>query len=120
MTGPTLVLPWPPSINRYYRRVGERTLISRQGRAYRANVNASVIEQGSPKLGTARLTIHATAHPPDKRNRDLDNLWKSILDALEFAQVFKDDNQIDDLRITRNGPKKPGRVEVTITPVEGS
>ena len=33
-----LELPVPPSINHYYRRVGPRTLISREGRAYREAV----------------------------------------------------------------------------------
>ena len=28
-----LTLPYPPSINHYWRRVGPRTLISREGRA---------------------------------------------------------------------------------------
>jgi hypothetical protein len=29
-----LTLPYPPSVNHYYRRVGPRTLISREGREY--------------------------------------------------------------------------------------
>ena len=31
-------LPYPPSVNHYWRRVGARTLISRTGRAFRASV----------------------------------------------------------------------------------
>lgn len=36
MTG--IVLPWPPSNNTYYRRVGAKTLISAKGRDYCAAV----------------------------------------------------------------------------------
>ncbi|NBW23084.1 MAG: RusA family crossover junction endodeoxyribonuclease, partial [Caulobacteraceae bacterium] len=42
------------------------------------------------------------AFPPDKRKRDLDNVLKSLLDALTHANVWDDDSQIDDLRIYRN------------------
>ena len=38
----TLELPWPPSVNHYYRRVGPRTLISREGRQYRRDVQRMV------------------------------------------------------------------------------
>ena len=58
---------------------------------------------------------------PDRRKRDLDNLHKGILDGLTHAGVWKDDSQIDDLRIYRcraaTGElviEKPGRVVVTI------
>ena len=33
-------LPWPPSVNHYYRHVGPRVLISRDGRKYRERVVA--------------------------------------------------------------------------------
>jgi crossover junction endodeoxyribonuclease RusA len=36
----TIKLPWPPSDNHYYRHVGPKVLISRDGRAYRARVHA--------------------------------------------------------------------------------
>ncbi len=29
-------LPYPPSVNHYWRRVGDRTLISREGRKFRS------------------------------------------------------------------------------------
>ena len=109
----TLTLAWPPSVNTYYRHVGHKTLISAAGRAYRANVLASVTEQGTPRT-KGRVRVTAIAHPPDKRRRDLDNLWKSLLDSLTHALVIEDDSLIDDLRITRAEPQKPGRIILTI------
>jgi len=61
------------------------------------------------------VTIKAIA--PDKRRRDLDNMLKAVLDALEHAKVYENDSQIDDLRITRLPPEKPGRIIVTVTEI---
>jgi Holliday junction resolvase RusA-like endonuclease len=38
-------LPFPPSLNHYYRRLGHVTLISRRGRAYRDAVVALLASQ---------------------------------------------------------------------------
>jgi crossover junction endodeoxyribonuclease RusA len=47
------------------------------------------------------LRVEIEAWPPDKRKRDLDNILKSLLDALTYAGIWEDDSQIDDLRIYR-------------------
>lgn len=114
----TLTLPWPPSVNTYWRRVGNRTLLSAKARAYRGAVAAACLQQRSPKLGSARLAVTVIAHPPDKRQRDLDNLPKGILDALSFAGVFDDDSQIDVLTVTRREVIKGGRVIVTVSVIQ--
>ncbi len=98
-------LPFPPSINHYYRRVGPRTLISREGRAFRKTVISNLRHQQIQTLD-GRLLVTITVFPPDRRRRDLDNLLKSTLDALQHAGVYKDDSQIDSLEIHR-GPIKP-------------
>lgn len=105
-------LPWPPSINHYWRRVGNRTLISREGRAFRAAVIAKLA--GCEKID-GRLWVTIYAHPPDKRRRDLDNLLKPVLDALEHAGVYDDDGQIDNLSIYRCDPCEGGKVDVLVT-----
>lgn len=108
-----LALPWPPSLNHYYRRVGTRTLISRAGRQYRALVVRQLRSRfAKPLSGRLRVTIAAA--PPDRRRRDLDNLQKALLDALQHAAVYDDDCQIDSLAIYRLPPLPPGRVTITI------
>jgi len=95
-------LPYPPSVNHYWRRVGNRTLISKKGREYRRAVNAHLTIYGfkdHPLAG--RISASFTAFPPDRRKRDLDNLLKALLDALEHAGVYRDDSQIDSLTIER-------------------
>ncbi|MFW5698701.1 MAG: RusA family crossover junction endodeoxyribonuclease [Planctomycetota bacterium] len=112
-----LVLPFPPSVNHYYRRVGSRTLISKAGREYRRTVVAMLRPRfARPLTGRLHVTIHA--HPPDRRRRDLDNLQKCTFDSLQHAGVYEDDSQIDSFTITRCNPVPGGSLRITI--IEGS
>lgn len=67
---------------------------------------------------TGRLAVELFAAPPDRRRRDLDNILKSLLDALVHAGVIEDDEQIDYLSITREPPAPPGSVAIIIRPKE--
>jgi len=96
-----IVLPWPPSVNHYWRHVGSKVLISREGREYREAVKALSIAHGWPRFGSHRVSVHIEAWMPDKRRRDLDNVLKSALDSLTHAGVWDDDSQIDGLAIWR-------------------
>lgn len=108
-----LVLPWPPSSNTYYRNVAGVMKISEKGRAYRKAVADQVLIQRAAKLYIGRLAVHIVAHVPDKRRRDLDNLFKGLLDALTHAGVWADDSLIDELSIKR-GPVG-GMVKIQVT-----
>jgi crossover junction endodeoxyribonuclease RusA len=112
-----IVLPWPPTVNSYWRSIPGRVLISAEGRRYRQAVADLAAEHGWPKFGAARLAVGIDAWPPDRRRRDLDNILKSLLDALTHAGVWDDDSQIDRLCITRN-PIIGGMVKVTISEAE--
>lgn len=115
-----IALPWPPSTNTYWRHpsrgpLAGRHLISEQGRAYRAAVIGI-----APRLQLAgRLAVHITVTPPDRRRRDIDNLLKGLLDSLTHAGVWLDDEQIDDLRITRTQAGRAGQVIVCVTTAGG-
>ena len=108
-----LELPYPPSVNHYYRRVGPRTLISREGRAFRRRVCSILAGQGIAPL-TGDVAVEIEAYPPDRRRRDCDNLQKALLDALEHGGVYADDAQIKDLHIRMLDPVKGGKVIVRI------
>ena len=82
------VLPYPPTVNTYWRRHGNTYFISEAGKRYRRDV-ALIVRQQRLKLNlSGRLAIKVIAEPPDKRRRDLDNILKAPLDALthELAQ----------------------------------
>lgn len=112
-----IVLPWPPSNNHYYAVVRGRKVLAKEGRQYRDAVLALAWEQQWPKFDRARLAVTFEAWMPDRRRRDLDNLLKSLCDALTFAGVWHDDQQIDDLRIYR-APCLGGMVKARITATE--
>jgi crossover junction endodeoxyribonuclease RusA len=95
----TITLPFPPSVNTYWRMFQNRMIISKAGRQYRKDVQSAVLLQlGNKQLGGA-LKVTIEAFRPDNRRRDLDNLLKATLDSLGHAGVYLDDSQITDLRI---------------------
>jgi hypothetical protein len=79
-----LELPFPPSVNHLWRRVGHRTLLSRGGRTFRRAVHAALAARGVRPIA-GRLAVTIDVHPSDRRRRDLDNALKALLDALQHG-----------------------------------
>lgn len=111
-----LELPYPPSVNHYWRRVGARTLISRRGRAFRQTVCSILATRGVRPLD-GPLAVEVTIHPPDKRRRDIDNVQKALLDALQHGGAYGDDSQIVRLTIEKGDPLDGGKTLVHIRKV---
>ena len=118
MTTFQVSLPYPPTVNTYYRRVGARTLISRKGREYRkAVVDLVCVGEHAHDafwFPDQRLHVQIAVWVPDRRKRDLDNMLKALLDSMQHAGIYQDDEQIDKLTIERMGMRKGGAVVVTI------
>lgn len=111
--GLSFTLPYPPSINSYYRTFRGRILISKKGRDYRECV-CQELHGCEPILG--RVAVCITVMPPDRRKRDLDNVQKALLDSIEHAGIIEDDAMIDELHTIRGEVlPREGRVEITIT-----
>lgn len=119
-----LDLPWPPSVNTYWRhptfgKLAGRHLISQKGREYREIVKI-IFEniRDTNALVTyacdVPIEIEIVAYPPDKRIRDIDNIIKSLLDALTYAGIWKDDNIIDALYIYRKTIIPKGMVNINV------
>jgi Holliday junction resolvase RusA-like endonuclease len=106
-------LPYPPSINHYWRRVGPRTLISREGRRFRERVQAILAGMKIEPLA-GPLEMEVRIHPPDNRRRDIDNVQKALLDALQHGGAYGDDSQIVKLTITKGLPLAGGKTLVSI------
>ncbi len=99
-------LPWPPSVNHYYRHVGPRVLISRDGRRYRENVVARFTTDRVAKFsGPVELLIEL--YPPDNRRRDVDNSLKCLLDTFTHGGLYDDDSQICKLTVIKREPMPP-------------
>lgn len=108
-----LSLPWPPSVNHYWFQNGNRRFIGKKGVDFRKAVAEAVAEQGKKLSG--RLMVAISLFPPDKRRRDIDNPTKAVLDAMQHAGLFDDDEQIDYLSVQRMEIIKGGICKVVVT-----
>lgn len=116
-------LPWAPSVNHYWKTTSRRgrpiVLLTEAGERYRTEVAISVVQQRVPRGAlTGRLALSIEAYPPDRRCRDIDNLFKGILDGLKHAAVLRDDGDIDELSIRRLHTEPHGRIHVAIWEID--
>ena len=113
----TVVLPWPPSVNSYWRSYRGRNILSKRGRLYKEAAGRAVLAAGANRHLSGRLRVKLVAYPPDNRRRDLDNLAKGVLDSMQGAGVYLDDSQVDELIITRAEVERGGVVVATVETV---
>jgi crossover junction endodeoxyribonuclease RusA len=110
-----LTLPFPPSINHYWkhRNIGSSVYISAEGVKYRQIVANEARKHEN--LGTARVSVQMVLNAPNKRKYDIDNRVKALLDALTHAELWNDDEQVDELIIRRGDiQKNNGEVKIII------
>jgi crossover junction endodeoxyribonuclease RusA len=109
-----LTLPYPPSMNTYWRRNGPRYFVAKAGQEFRAQVVALCMASGLRTIaGPVRMSI--TLVPGDRRRRDIDNVLKPLLDALTHGKAWDDDSQVKALSIVMGKPDpKRGRCMVTL------
>ena len=123
-------VPFPPSANRIWRHVGRKVLLSAEGRDYHRRVCAALLDQAKtlgflagltrPASYDARLRISIDAYMPDRKRRDVDNLIKATLDALQRTGVYENDSQIDSLTINRREVDPMGGwLEITLETMNG-
>ena len=60
------------------------------------------------------LAVQVDVFPPDRRRRDIDNLQKALLDALQHGGAYLDDSQVARLVIERHEPVEGGKAVVEI------
>ena len=114
-----LTLPWPPSVNGYWRSptrgpLAGRHLISKRGREYRKAATQAVADQWQGDAMESRLSVTVRLCSPTRRQYDIDNMMKGLLDALTHAGIWQDDGQIDRLTIERGEVEKPGKAVVKV------
>jgi len=119
MIGYSLLLPLSPTINTYYGTRGKKRYIKPEGVAFRKEVLLAVRQSKIPML-TGRLCLVVRVCPRDKRMQDISNRIKALEDALQHAGAFVNDEQIDDLQVTRGPIVRGGRLEILIGEIETS
>lgn len=116
-------LPFPPTVNHYWRIAiihgRPRSLLSADGRRYKKDALQAIGLQRRPLTSfTGRIRVRIKVYPPDRRKRDLDNLFKATLDVMTAAKIWNDDEQIDDLGIVRGEVRPGGEMDIIITRIE--
>lgn len=101
-----LELPWPPSVNHYYRHVGSKVLISKVGRRYRETI-VSKLRLDAVKKYSGPVELLIELYPPDNRRRDVDNSLKCLLDAFTHGGLYDDDSQIRKLTVIKRDATPP-------------
>lgn len=109
-----IVLPWPPSVNTYYRAIprGRRAvnILSRKGREFKASLHGIV--PGFRFKAPTPVAVTIYLHAPTRRAYDLDNRLKATQDALVQIGAIDDDNQIDRITVHRCQPIKGGKAVI--------
>lgn len=101
----TLVLPWPPSVNGYWRSVirGKfaSQIISERGREFRGAVGLAASLHNIEHPFVDPVTVEIVLHRADNRRYDVDNYAKAIFDGLTHAAVWQDDSLVHELVIRK-------------------
>lgn len=132
-----LILPMPPSANRYWRSVlmvvkGTRfpmtassmqhlykmvrmmNVPTEEAKAYTQSIGEMALQRGFRFFTAKPLRVDLVVCPRDRRSIDAHNYAKVLLDALEHAGLYEDDAQIEDLRVRMGPVIKGGRVVVSM------
>lgn len=111
-------LPFPPSVNGYWRTFRNRQIISKRGRDYRAKVIELMQSLGFHGENVSeRLSVSFTLHPPTLRKYDCDNFTKAAFDALTHSHFWWDDEQVDKLTIEKGEKVKGGKLVVKVNKI---
>lgn len=107
-----LTLPFPPTVNHMWGFAGKRKFLKKEAHEFRQVVQEAAIEAQAKIFG--RVAIFVALYAPTKRKYDIDNRIKALLDALQAAGVFLDDEQIDFIWLVRRDVIKGGMCKVVI------
>lgn len=111
----SIVLPLPPSANRYWRSYRGRVTVSEDAKTYKRGVAMAATHAGlRPFTGPVAVYLHVYRA---RKVGDLDNFAKVTLDALRGV-AYQDDDQITELHLWRHDDKANPRVEVEIRAVQ--
>ena len=105
----------PPSVNHYtMRSKSGGVTLTEASREFKRMAYQSLAPYAPKKPSEKRIALEVTLHPSTKRKFDIDNRNKLILDALEEARFFFDDEQVDEIHVKRGEIVAGGRVDIVL------
>ncbi len=130
----TLVLPLPPSVNKYWEnaRINRRSIkaiepggsktyngrkLSKKAKNYRIRFTEAFLTQGYPRFGSSPIAVEVDLHPRESNSQqkgDIDNFHKGLFDAATKAGVWEDDSQIIMLSTRLRRPIPGGGIVMSI------
>ena len=93
-----------------------KVFVTKAGQMYRLAIKADLMGSGAVKGYDVPLSVKMKIVPPDRRRRDIDNICKTLFDALTLAGLWTDDKLIKHLTVEVTDPMKPGHVELEVQP----
>ena len=108
-------LPWPPSVNRVWRRSGNRMHRSVQYDEWTTTAVFALRRAGPPRMVPGPVSVELRLYGPSRRSYDIDNRAKAVLDLLQSEEVIEDDCLVDRLVLLRGPILRPeGLVYLTL------
>ena len=111
-----LAVKAPPSVNRRWRAVNGRVILSEAGREWRREAKA-MLESIMPGVDlplVAPYGISISWWPADSRAQDLDNRVKPILDLLQHLRVITNDSEVLDLKVQKKESQGRDRARMVV------
>lgn len=108
----TLLNISPPSVNHYWIGSGSRRYVCKRGVEFKRAL-ALCAKSANVKPTKELVALWITWHKKDKRQRDIDNILKPILDALNGI-AYLDDSQVTELFVEKEQSTREA-LEITIT-----
>lgn len=91
----SIQLPYPPSLNRRRSTAYGRSFVAKEAKEYKLKIVSAVkLKYPGFETFTNPVKVNVIFFAPDNKVRDIDNLYKDLLDALTKAKVYKDDSLI--------------------------
>lgn len=120
-----VALPYPPSVNRMWRHFRGRTVLSSDGKAYKAEVQRLALAKGA-ELMTGPLRLRVKLLPKTKKDgtasaimMDLSNCLKVAEDALQGV-CYENDRQVESIRLDYGDAVEGGGLIVRIEKLSDS
>lgn len=121
----TLALPFPPSLNNYWKRNGRHVYLSAAAQRFK-QLTAIAVKQAWTQYAhlpfVGDVSVQMQLYLPDRRKRDVDNYPKGVLDALTSAGIWEDDVQVREMTVRKSEfhrSMKEGQCVVMIAEYEG-